>query len=138
VLTQYENSNSPGIPEYNRKLLAPITPIQHYWLLSLASPKPIILHTFMITFLGIPLEEITASGNKALRWEGIVGDLIISVSAKRLSEERFNYIVYVDLCGFPEKWWPSNRFKLAEASGENIRFLEIDIRRQLKRLQVNF
>jgi hypothetical protein len=91
----------------------------------------------METFLGIPLEEKTASGNNLLHWEGVVGDILISISAKKLSSNKLYYIIYVDLCGFPEKWWPNKRFKLAEASGENIAFLEIDIRRQLKRLHVN-
>lgn len=90
----------------------------------------------METFLGIPLEAITASGNNILRWEGIVGDLLITISA-RLSEDKPNYIVYVDLCGFPEKWWPGGRYKLAEASGDNVEFLELEIKRQLKRLRVN-
>ena len=91
----------------------------------------------METFLSIPLEEITASGNNVLRWEGIVGDLLITISGRKLSANRVSYIVCIDLCGFPEKWWPSTRFKLAEASGENIPILELEIKRQLKRLRTN-
>lgn len=91
----------------------------------------------METFLGIPLEAITASGNNILRWEGIVGDVLITISGRMLSKDRFLYIVYVDLCGFPEKWWPGGRYKLAEASGDNVEFLELEIKRQLKRLRVN-
>jgi len=91
----------------------------------------------MDTFLGIPLEAITNSGNNIFHWVGVVGDILISISARKLPEDRLNYIVYVDLCGFPEKWWLGNKLKLAEASGDNIEFLEIEIRRQLNRLQVN-
>jgi len=91
----------------------------------------------MDTFLGIPLEALTTSGNNIFHWEGVVGDILITISGRFLSEKQVQYIVYVDLCGFPEKWWPGNRFKLAEASGNNIEFLEFEIRRQLKRLLVN-
>ncbi len=91
----------------------------------------------MEKFLGIPLEAITASGNKTFRWEGVVGDVLITISGKKISDNRFNYIAYIDLCGFPEKWWPGNKLKLAEASGENIKLLEIEIRRQLKRLRIS-
>ena len=91
----------------------------------------------METFLGIPLEAITTSGNNIFHWEGVVGDVLITISGKKLSKTSFNYIVYIDLCGFPEKWWPGNKIKLAEASGENILFLEVEIRRQLNRLRVN-
>lgn len=91
----------------------------------------------METFLSIPLESITASGNNILRWEGVVGDILISISAKKVSDKTFHYIVYVELCGFPEKWWPGNKMQLAEASGDNVEFLELEIRRQLMRLRVN-
>jgi hypothetical protein len=90
----------------------------------------------METFLGIPLEAITTSGNRTFHWEGVVGDILISISARKVSDT-FHYIVYVELCGYPEKWWPGNKLQLAEASGENIEFLEVDIRRQLQRLKVN-
>lgn len=89
----------------------------------------------METFLTIPLEEITTSGNGTLRWEGVIGDVLISISAKIISGN-LRYLVYVDLCGFPEKWWPSNRFKIAEAEGDNISILELEIKRQLKRFQI--
>jgi hypothetical protein len=89
----------------------------------------------METFLGIPLEAITTSGNNIFHWKGVVGDLLISISAKKI-RGAFHYIVYVDLCGFPEKWWPENKMKLAETSGNNVNFLEVEIRRQLNRLQV--
>jgi hypothetical protein len=98
--------------------------------------KPIISYHLMETFLNIPLETITASGNNILHWEGVVGDILISISARKVSNT-FHYIVYVELCGYPEKWWPGNRFKIAEAAGENIKILEIEIRRQLQRLKVN-
>jgi hypothetical protein len=91
----------------------------------------------METFLGIPLEEITTSGNNLFHWEGVVGDILITISGRMLPKDGFHYIVYVDLCGFPEKWWPIGRYKLAEASGENIKILELEIKRQLKRLRVN-
>jgi hypothetical protein len=91
----------------------------------------------METFLSIPLEAITTSGNNAFHWKGVVGDVLITISGKKLSKDSFNYIVYVDLCGFPEKWWPGNRIQIAEASGENLLFLETEIRRQLRRLQIN-
>jgi hypothetical protein len=91
----------------------------------------------METFLGIPLEAITTSGNNLFHWVGVVGDVLISISARKLPEGKLHYIVYVDLCGFPEKWWPGNKLKLAEASGENAEFLEVEIRRQLRRLQIN-
>ena len=91
----------------------------------------------METFLGIPLEEITASGNNLFHWVGVVGDVLISISGRKLSEDRLYYIVYVDLCGFPEKWWPESKLKIAEASGESIEFLELEINRQLNRLRVN-
>jgi len=90
----------------------------------------------MKTFLGIPLEEITTSGNNIFHWKGVVGDVLISISARKLTKDIFNYIVYVDLCGFPEKWWDGSRMKLAEASGDKIEFLELEISRQLKRLEV--
>ena len=91
----------------------------------------------METFLGIPLEEITISSNNLFHWVGVVDDILISISARKLPEDRLYYIVYVDLCGFPEKWWPENKLKLAEASGDNMGFLEIEIKRQLNRLRVN-
>jgi len=91
----------------------------------------------METFLSIPLEAVTTSGNSSFRWEGIVGDLLVTISGRKLAADRVGYIACIDLCGFPEKWWPGNRMKLAEASGENIQLLEIEIRRQLKRLRVN-
>lgn len=90
----------------------------------------------MDSFLGVPLEAITTSGNNLFHWEGVVGDVLVSISARKLSEERMFYIIYVDLCGYPEKWWPGHRFKIAEASGENLEFIEVDIRRQLKRLHI--
>lgn len=94
------------------------------------------MYNFMDSFLGIPLEAITASGNKPMQWEGVADDVLISISAKISSEKKLHYIVYVDLCGYPEKWWPNHRFKLAEASGDNIYYIEIDIRRQLNRLHI--
>lgn len=90
----------------------------------------------MKTFLNIPLEEITASGNRHHQWEGVVGDIKISISGRQTSPDAFHYIIYIELCGYPEKWWPDNRFKIAEASGTNIKILEIDIRRQINRLNI--
>ena len=98
--------------------------------------EPIILYHFMDSFLGVPLEAITTPGNKLLRLEGVIGDFSISISGKKLSSDRFHYIIYVELCGYPERWWNGSRFKIAEASGENIKILEIEILRQLKRLHL--
>jgi len=86
-------------------------------------------------FLDIPLEEKTCTGNNVFNWEGVSGDLLISISAKYLRTKKLNYIVYVDLCGFPEKWWDSGKLKIAESSGENIEFIELDIKRQLSRFK---
>lgn len=89
----------------------------------------------MDKFLGIPLEERTSTGSNVFCWEGVAGDLLISISAKQLRKNKINYIVYVDLCGFPEKWWDGGKLKIAEASGENIQFIELDIERQLARFK---
>jgi hypothetical protein len=89
----------------------------------------------MQTFIGIPLEERTTSGNGNLNWEGVIGDILITISAKKTRNNKFNYIVYVDLCGFPEKWWIENKLKIAEAKGDNIQMLELDIKRQLMRFK---
>ena len=90
----------------------------------------------MDSFLGIPVEERTSTGSKILNWEAVSGDILITISARKNKDNIFNYIVCVDLCGYPEKWWPGPKFKIAESSGDNIKFVELDIKRQLKRLQV--
>jgi hypothetical protein len=86
------------------------------------------------TFLGIKLEEVTANGNNIFKWEGFNDQFIISISAKIINKVP-RYIIYVDLCGNPEKHWDDGKLKVAEASGENIQFLEIEIYRQLKRFE---
>lgn len=91
----------------------------------------------MDKFLNIPLEAITSSNKNTFHWEGVIGDFKFSILAKRIDILKINYIVYVDLCGYPEKWWLSNTFKIAEAAGDNIKILEIEIKRQLNRLNIN-
>jgi hypothetical protein len=84
------------------------------------------------SFLGIPLQEKTSTGNNIQNWQGVIGDFLITISAQ-IVRGKVHYIVYVDLCGFPEKWWPADNLKIAEAYGENILFLEVEIKRQLNR-----
>ena len=89
----------------------------------------------MDKFLNIPLEEKTSTGNNVFNWEGILGDLLISISGKKTKKNKFDYIVYVDLCGYSESWWDGVKLKIAEAKGDDIKFIELEIKRQLNRFK---
>lgn len=89
----------------------------------------------MDKFAGISVEEKTLTGNNIVSWEGVSGDLLYMISAKMLRDNKIKYIAYVDLCGYPEKWWAESKLQIAQAESDNLQILELEIQRQLARFK---